>query len=234
MINQRLYPDIKLGNGLVSIATDGCYLACLAWGLQLQGYSYTLPQLNQLFKDKGVFGAGSSLLSAATISARLPNIFVEGRNEIWNDARLIWYLANPAYFVIGEVSGKGIGGSGQHFVKIRSVVTTVRNTIAQTFIDDPWDGLNNQKVTTRFNEYGNILSFRVFKIAPLVVAPVMISVKKSDWERLLKASGSGDTLVKGMGLDKNIADATSTELQGLLTEHVGLHSTIASIKKLVD
>lgn len=164
MINQRLYPDIKLGNGSVTIATDGCYLCSIQQGLSLKGYIFTIKELNQLFKDKGVFPAGSSLLSAATIAAKVGNIFLEGRNEAWNDAKLIAYLKDPEYFVVGEVSGKGIGGSGQHFVKIDRVDVTSAGKVSMTWIDDPWGGLEDQKVTTRYNAFGNILSLRVFRI----------------------------------------------------------------------
>lgn len=164
MINQRLYTNVKLGNSNYTIATDGCYLCSIHQGLKLAGYNFTIQELNQLFKDKGVFAAGSGLLSSATIAAKVGNIFLEGRNEAWNDAKIVQYLKDPNYFVVGEVSGKGIGGQYQHFVKIDRVDLNQNGTINMTFIDDPWDGLEDQKVTTRYNAYGNILSLRVFKI----------------------------------------------------------------------
>lgn len=164
MINQRLYTNVKLGNANYTVATDGCYLCSIHQGLKLAGYNFTIQELNQLFKNKGVFPDGAGTIAASTVAARVPEIFVEGRNEAWNDAKLIAYLKDPAYFVVGEVSGRGIGGSGQHFVKIDRVDVTPQGTISMTYIDDPWDGLEDQKVTTRYNNYGNILSFRVFKI----------------------------------------------------------------------
>lgn len=164
MINQRAYPDIKLGNSNYSIATDGCYLCSIHQGLKLRGYNFSIAQLNQLFKDRGVFPPNSALLSAATIAARVGDIFLEGRNEAWNDQKLVQYLNDPNYFVVGEVSGKGIGGQYQHFVYIDRVDVKPDGKIGMTWIDDPWDGLEDQKVTTRYNAYGNILSLRVFKI----------------------------------------------------------------------
>ena len=164
MINQRLYTNVKLGNSNYTIATDGCYLASILQGLVLAGHQFTIQQLNELFKQRGVFGAGSALLSAATIATKVGDIFLEGRNEAWNDAKLIAYLKDPNYFVVGEVSGKGIGGTAQHFVKIDRVDVKPDGKIAMTYIDDPWDGLEDQKVTNRYNLYGNILSLRVFKI----------------------------------------------------------------------
>lgn len=164
MINQRLYPDVKLGNSKFSIASDGCYLGSIHQGLFLAGYDFSIVELNTIFVEKGVFAPGSALLSAATIAIKVGSIFLEGRNEAWNDAKLISYLKDPSYFVVGEVSGKGIGGAGQHFVKIDKVDVKADGKISMTWIDDPWDGLENQKVTTRYNAYGNILSLRVFKI----------------------------------------------------------------------
>lgn len=164
MLNQRLYTNVKLGNSNYTIATDGCYLVSIHDGLDSAGYNFTIQQLNQLFKDRGVFAQGSGLLGASTIAAKVGDIFLEGRNEAWNDAKLIAYLKDPSYFVIGEVSGKGIGGSFQHFVRIISVDVKSDGKISMTYINDPWDGLHNQKVTTRYNNYGNILSLRVFKI----------------------------------------------------------------------
>lgn len=164
MLNQRLYTNVKLGNSNYTIATDGCYLVSIHDGLSAAGYNFTIQQLNQLFKDRGVFAQGSGLLGASTIAAKVGDVFLEGRNEEWNDAKLIAYLKDPSYFVIGEVSGKGIGGSFQHFVRIVSVDVRPDGKISMTYINDPWDGLHNQKVTTRYNTYGNILSLRVFKI----------------------------------------------------------------------
>jgi hypothetical protein len=142
----------------------------------LAGHRFTIQELNDLFKQRGVFGAGSALLSAATIALKVGDIFLEGRNEAWNDAKLIAYLKDPSYFVVGEVSGKGIGGTGQHFVKIDRVDVTPQGTISMTYIDDPWDGLEDQKVTNRYNQYGNILSLRVFKITKGNL-PMMFTMK---------------------------------------------------------
>lgn len=164
MLNQRLYTNVKLGNSNYTIATDGCYLVSIHDGLAAAGYNFTIQQLNQLFKDRGVFAAGSALLGASTIALKVGDIFLEGRNEAWNDSKLVAYLKDPSYFVIGEVSGKGIGGSFQHFVRIIKVDVKADGKISMTYINDPWDGLHNQKVTTRYNNYGNILSLRVFKI----------------------------------------------------------------------
>lgn len=163
MINQRAYPDIKLGNSQYTIATDGCYECALLRGLQLRGYTYTVKQFNQVLIDLGVFPKGSGLLSSSVIAQKVSSIFLEGRNEPWNDAKLIAYMSDDRYLIVGEVDGRGIGGTGQHFVYIRSIDVT-NGQITMTWIDDPWDGLDNQKVTTRYNAYGNIKSLRVFKV----------------------------------------------------------------------
>lgn len=164
MINQKLYPDIKLGNGSVTIATDGCYEMSLLRGLQIRGYNFGVREFNQWLIDHGVFPKNSALLSAAVIAEKCPEIFLEGRNEAWNDIKIKQYLSDSSYIVLGEVSGEGIGGSGQHFVLIDRVEVKPDGKISMTIIDDPWDGLEDQKVTTRYNAYGNILSLRVFKI----------------------------------------------------------------------
>lgn len=165
MINQRLYPDIILGNGSSSqtIAKYGCYLCSLNQGLNDRGYNFNPITLNQLFIDKGVFEQGSNLLSSTKIRSQVPDIFLEGRNEAWNDANFIKYLNDKSYVVLGEVSGKGIGGSGQHFVYVQKA-DIVDGKISMTYIGDPWDGLDNQKITNRYNQYGNILSLRVFRV----------------------------------------------------------------------
>lgn len=200
MINQRLYPDVKLGLGSVSIATDGCYLCSIHQGLWLKMWQMSIQELNNLFISKGVFAPGSALLSASTIALKVGNIFLEGRNEAWSDAKLIAYLKDPSYFVIGEVSGKGIGGTGQHFVKIDRVDVTASGTISMSYIDDPWGGLEDQKVTTRYGAFGNILSLRVFRIRQAVVNP----------------PESGD-----MALLQYLGVANETEARAKLKEHLG-------------
>lgn len=164
MIDQRLYPDIKLNNTGYSVATDGCYLVSLLDGLNSKGYNLSVAGLNQSMIDKKAFYGSTAMISSSILPKQMPTIFLEGRNEAWNDANLKKYLADDSYIVLGEVSGKGIGGSGQHFVRIVKADFTSAGKVSMTYINDPWGGLANQKVTTRYNNYGNILSFRVFKV----------------------------------------------------------------------
>ncbi len=166
MINQRAYPDILLGfSQSLTVASHGCYMTAILQALWHRGYSYTVREWNDLLKSSGVYTEKNpTLLAASVMPTCLPKIFEAGRNESWNDANLVKYLNDPTYFVIGEVSGKGIGGSGQHFVLIDRVDTKPDGKISMTYIDDPWGGLEDQKVTTRYNAFGNILSFRVFKV----------------------------------------------------------------------
>lgn len=164
MIDQRLYPDVKLNNTGYSVATDGCYFCSLLDGLNNKGYNLSVASFNQTMIDHKAFYGTTALISSSLLPQKLSSIFTEGRNEAWNDANLKKYLADDSYIVIGEVSGKGIGGSGQHFVRIVKADFNSAGQVTMTYINDPWGGLENQKVTTRYNGYGNILSFRVFKI----------------------------------------------------------------------
>ena len=168
MINQRSYPDILLGySKTLTVAGYGCYMVSLLQGLIEKGITFTVAQWNELLKSSGVYTPENpTLIAASTIEAKLSNIFEVGNNEAWNDANIVKYLNDKSYIVLGEVSAKGIGGSGQHFVKIDHVDVRSDGKISMTYIDDPWDGLENQKVTTRYNTFGNILSLRVFKIKP--------------------------------------------------------------------
>lgn len=164
MIDQRAYPDVMLNNTKYSVATDGCYFSALLHGLQLRGYNFSVSKFNQYMIENHAFYKDTAMISASLLPQRLPNIFLEGRNEAWNDGLLLTYLENREYIVIGEVDGKAIGGSGQHFVYIDRVDATNRGTISMTYIDDSYGGLEDQKVTTRYNGFGNILSLRVFKV----------------------------------------------------------------------
>lgn len=166
MINQRAYPDILLGfSKSLTIASHGCYSMAILQGLLERGYQFSVAQWNELLKSSGVYTEQNpTLIAASTVQAKLSSIFEYGGNEAWSDSNLVKYLSDKRYIVIGEVSAKGIGGSGQHFVKIDRVDVKPDGKISMTYIDDPWGGLEDQKVTTRYNTYGNILSLRVFKI----------------------------------------------------------------------
>lgn len=165
MINQRAYPDIILGFGSASqtVARYGCFMVSVLDGLNERGYNFSVYQFNELMKSRDAF-VRPNLMSASRLALKIPDIFLEGRNEAWNDQKVIDYLNDKKnYIIIGEVDGRAIGGSGQHFVKLDRVDVS-GGKIVMTYIDDPWDGLENQKVTTRYNRYGNILSLRVFRI----------------------------------------------------------------------
>lgn len=166
MINQRSYPDILLGySKTLTVAGYGCYMVSLLQGLIEKGKNYTVAQWNELLKSSGVYTEQNpTLMAASMVEAKLSSIFEYGGNEAWNDANIVKYLNDKNYIVLGEVNAKGIGGSGQHFVKIDHVDVSNTGKITMTYIDDPWGGLENQKVTNRYNAYGNILSLRVFKI----------------------------------------------------------------------
>lgn len=174
MINQRLYPDIILGNGTVAqtIAVVGCYECALLQGLLDRGYDFSVGQFDALLTDRQCF-VDNVLISASKLPVGIPEIFLEGRTEAWTDMAVEKYIADPQYIVLGEVSAKGIGGSGQHFVYMQAVDMS-GSKITMTYIGDPWGGLDRQKVTTRYNAFGNILSLRVFKI--IVKEPTMANM----------------------------------------------------------
>lgn len=206
MINQRLYPDVKLGNatGGQTIASHGCFEISGYWGLVLRGYTFTVREYNQILVNLGIFPPNSALLAAKDFPIKWPKVYFEGRNEAWNDANLIKYMADKNYFVLGEVDARGIGGSGQHFVYIRSI-EVVDGKIKMTNIDDPWGGLENQKVTTRYNQWGNILSLRVFKVqikvAPQPEEPTMS--KLTDFLGMTDESQIIKRLAEHLGPDKD-------------------------------
>lgn len=164
MINQRAYPDVILGFGKAgqTIAALGCFVCSLLQGVLDRGYSFSVPEFNQLLKDKGCFDS-RTLLNSSSIGFKIPEIFYEGRIEAWNDEKFIKYLSDPSYIILGEVDARGIGGSGQHFVYVKRA-DIENGKIKMTYIGDPWDGLDDQKITNRYNRYGNILSLRVFRV----------------------------------------------------------------------
>lgn len=218
MINQRAYPDIILGFGTTgqTIAKYGCYMASLLNGLVKRNYVFSVPQWNEYLKAHSTFQG--TLLSSTRIAATCPDIFLEGRNEAWDDANLKKYLTDKSYIVLGEVDARGIGGSGQHFVDIDHCDFKPDGKVAMSYIDDPWDGLEDQKVTTRYNLFGNILSFRVFKIKQGGGMPETITVNKSDWDRLMKASQLGDRLIQGLGESGNIADKDQVFIDNMISK----------------
>jgi hypothetical protein len=168
MINQCAYPDIILGFGsrYQTVARYGCYMCSVLQGLLDRGYKFTVNEWNELLKSSGVYNKDRpTVLSSSILATKLPDIFTYGANEAWNDENIINYINDRSYVVVGEVNAKGIDGSGQHFVYIRALDKS-DGKIIMTHIGDPWGGLN-QKVTVRYNQFGNILSLRVFKIKPI-------------------------------------------------------------------
>lgn len=166
MINQRAYPNILLGfgSGNQTIAGFGCYAVSLLQGLLDRGYSYSVASWNDLLKARNAF-VNKTSLSSTLLAQVCSDIFLEGRNEAWNDANIIKYLVTEKdnYVVLGEVDARGIGGSGQHFVYIQKLDVS-NGKVTMSYIGDPWDGQEMAKVTVRYNSYGNIKSLRVFKI----------------------------------------------------------------------
>lgn len=167
MTNQRDY-NILLGygTGTQTIANFGCFMIAAYDALKKRNlYTGSVGQWNQHLKEIGVYTpANPTMISVVTLGAN-SKYFTQGYKEAYSDAGLIKYLSQPdKYIVIGEVSAKGIGGTGQHFVKVIKV-DSQNGKISMTYIDDPWGGLDNQKITTRYGTYGNVLSLRVLELA---------------------------------------------------------------------
>lgn len=167
--NQCLYTDVQLGFGIgtsQTIAAIGCFLTSLQNGLKRRGYSLKFPtpiQYNEFCKQKNSF-SDKILLGASRIALTQPEYVLEGKKEVWNDFYVKQYLEDPTIILLGEVSARGIGGSGQHFVEIKSADILENGVVNMVYIDDPWGGKEDMKVTERYGNYGNILSLRVFKI----------------------------------------------------------------------
>ncbi len=224
MINQRAYPDILLGfgTGAQTIANYGCYFVALLDDLIARfGYNFTVKQFNDYLKEREAW-VRPNLIDAAKLARQCAEIFEWGRSEAWNDAKVIEYLVTnrDQYIVIGEVDARGIGGSGQHFVKLDSVDVS-NGKITMTRIDDGWDGLENQKVTTRYNAYGNIKSLRVFKVKKL--GGSMVQVEDAKFAELVKKSTHRDSVWAYLGLDTNVDD------KGVISVIAGLKSRITDL-----
>lgn len=169
MTNQKDYTTVLLGygTGTQTIARYGCFMVAVYDALKQRGkITATVGQWNEYLKQIGVYTPEKpTLLDVATLGAKGTKYFITGRKEAYSDAKVIEYLAQPdKYILIGEVSAKGIGGTGQHFVKIIGA-DRENGVIKMTYIDDPWGGLDNQKITTRYGAYGNVLSLRVLELA---------------------------------------------------------------------
>src|SRR5574343_810218 len=106
MLNQRSYPNIKLGfSDTLTIASHGCFSMCILQGLLDRDYNFSVSEWNDLLKSSGVYTqANPTLISAPDLAVKLSKIFSESRKEAWNDTNLINYLSQRDYIVIGEVS----------------------------------------------------------------------------------------------------------------------------------
>lgn len=209
MTNQKDYA-IVLGYGSASqtIELYGCFMICIYDALKQRGlYTASVSQWNQYLKDIGVYTPQNpTLLNIATLGAN-SKYFTKGYKEAYSDAGVLKYLAEPdKYILIGEVSAKGIGGTGQHFVKIVRADST-NGKITMTYIDDPWGGLSNQKVTTRYGTYGNILSLRVQEIAKGAEMPDTMQVEKTVFEELVTKATKYDEINKNGYVTKADHDA---------------------------
>lgn len=209
MTNQRDYNQLLgYGTGTQTIANYGCFMVNIYDALKERGlYTGSVGQLNQHLKDIGVYTPQNpTLINVATLGAN-SKYFVQGYKEAYSDAGVLKYLAEPGkYILIGEVSAKGIGGTGQHFVKIIRADST-NGKITMTYIDDPWGGLSNQKVTTRYGTYGNVLSLRVLELAKGAEMPETIQVEKSKFEELVTKATKYDEINKNGYVTKADHDA---------------------------
>ncbi|MDD4410839.1 MAG: hypothetical protein PHE32_04000 [Candidatus Shapirobacteria bacterium] len=218
--NQCLYTNVQLGFGIgktQTIASIGCFLTSLQNGLKRKGYALRFPtpiQYNEFCKQKNTF-SDRILLSPEKIVSTQPEYFLEGKREVWNDFYVKQYLDDPTYILIGEVSGKGIGGSGQHFVEIKKVDVRGDGRITMAYIDDPWGGKEDMKVTQRYGKFGNILSLRVFKIvkAPVeekttITAIVNTNIRTAPRTNAPKASNTGTKVDGILGKGDKIKNAT--------------------------
>lgn len=221
MINQRLYPDIILGSGSANqtIALYGCYECALLQGLLDRGYKYTVGQFDKLLTDRKCFSQ-NVLLSSTAIQAGIPEIFLEGRNEAWNDANFIKYLKDKSYIMLGEVDARGIGGSGQHFVYIQDA-DIVDGKIKMSYVGDPWDGLDRQKITTRYGAFKNILSLRVFRVKLVEDTNMPNMYEGYDLANPESMKVCVDLKVKqdkGLIVDKKVLDDKVSELTGKIDQ----------------
>lgn len=233
MTNQRDYNQLLgYGTGTQTIANYGCFMVNIYDALKERGlYTGSVGQWNQHLKDIGVYTpTNPTLLNIATLGAN-SKYFVQGYKEAYSDAGVLKYLAEPGkYILIGEVSAKGIGGTGQHFVKIIRADST-NGKITMTYIDDPWGGLSNQKVTTRYGTYGNILSLRVLEIAKGAEMPDTIQVEKTVFEELVTKATKYDEINKNGYVTKADHDAEV----GRKNEEIGnLKKQLADAKVAYD
>src|SRR3972149_5328807 len=153
------YRTIMLGFGTGSIYDYGCYLISLCNGLNQKGYSFTPESLNDLFKANNAWvGPYKNYIDVANLNRYFPSIFESFQSiDPWNDVPKSSDLISANLIVLGRVSGKAIGGIGDHFV----LLTGVENGIV--IIHDPWAG-KTEKITVRWGNLGNVLGIRIFKI----------------------------------------------------------------------
>jgi len=215
MLNQydTRWKNEKLGSSSSTIGGYGCNLTCICEGLNRHGYSYTPKTLNDLFKSNGSYTSGN-LISPATVAAKNQSIFTSGSSEAWNDDKVRAYLKASDTIVIGEVDGRGIGGSGQHFVLLLKLVEK-NGKITNTKIGDPWGGLENL-VTVRYAKYGCIKSLRIYHL------------KKGDNNNTKTSNNSAN--------DSNNSNTSQSSNQGesMLIEFLGVESEQAGKKKLIE
>ena len=163
MLNQydTKWKNVKMGTTTSTIGAYGCNITSICQGLIDRGYDFTPETLNTRFTNNKSYSSGN-LISPSTIASTNSDIFISGVNEAWDDNKIRAYLKDKSYFVVCEVSALGIGGTGQHFVLLRSLVES-NGVIINSYIGDPWGGLENL-TSVRYSKYGYIKSVRVYKV----------------------------------------------------------------------
>lgn len=178
---EEKYRSINMGFGSGSIYDFGCYLVSFTNGLNQKGYSFTPESMNEMLKAANAWvGQYRNYIDVDHLDDYFPNIFKSFRSiEPWNDVPTTNELLSHNLVVVCKVDARGIGGTGTHFVLLVGIEGGV------AVIHDPWTG-KTEKVTVRYNKYGNILSVRIFEVIPYQQNQTSTDEKNKEIETLKK------------------------------------------------
>jgi len=199
-----------MGFGSGNIGAYGCYLTSLCEGLNLAGYSFTPSTLNRELKDRNLWtGEFKNYIDVGNIVSKWGDIFTSFKSmEPYTDLHFGFET-----ITVCKVSAKGIGGTGTHFVLLKSVD-------ADPLIGDPWTGTDD-RLSKRYGTLGGILGIRVFHIKSPVKETMDIRLQILDDNKILTEGDVREAVERYNLLPKREIDLTNAnarikDLEGIV------------------
>lgn len=235
MLNQydAKWKNVKIGTSTSTIGAYGCNLTCICQALIDRGYDFTPDTLNTRFINNKSYSSGN-LIAPSTVASTNSDIFISGKSEAWSDTNVRKYLSDKQYFVVCEVSAQGIGGTGQHFVLLRSLVEK-NGVITNSYIGDPWGGLENL-TSVRYGNYGYIKSLRVYKVKIKEEQTESTTMNEQAKKFFAKIKGNinADVNDDPQNWSQNDIDNVSNEINTTYKDKTGLEKEVKQTNALIS